>query len=722
MALPAQPVPNTVVGNYRILERIASGGMGVVYKAFDLGLQRTVALKFVSPDRTGGTNERNRLLREARSASGLDHENIAAIHRVGETEDGQLFIDMGYYEGEDLATRMCRRPLSMEQSVDVVCQVARGLAHAHAHGVIHRDIKPSNIILTPDGIAKIVDFGLARFVSPDASTLSMSLAGTLSYMSPEQLNGKSLDARSDVWSLGVILYELLLGRPPFAGDSTAALLNSILNSAPVDFDRIPEQFKTILGRALQKDPAARYQSCLEFLQDIEALIGKPSTENVHLALVERRTPWRITRWAVTIAAILIALMIHPPSIDIDKKQPNEATLAPNQIYEQGLKLLERYDKPDNLTEAIQKFERTAKADPNFALAYAALGEAYVDKYRQDQNPDSLMRAEEYCQTAVRLNDQLAEVYVTLGRVHILSGKQDLGQQEILRALKMDPRSVKAFLALGDAYAKVSRTSDAEKAYTKATALDPANWDSYLRLGGFYFGIRQYQRAADQYRRVIALAPDNATAHSNLSAALFNAGDMATAEKEMKEAIRLAPTYTAYYNFAWRYYTQQRYPEATAMAELASELNPDDYKVWQMLGLCYEWTDQFDKARVAYRRELLTLQKSGPLKAGDAIAQAELGLLYSKLQRREEAIRRLQTALALDPDNPDVLALAGETHENLSDRKQALAFFESAVKRGFDVKRLYNNPDLRQFVKDPNVISRLRQEAHERVKRGTHMNR
>jgi serine/threonine protein kinase/Flp pilus assembly protein TadD len=718
MALPAQAVPNTVVGNYRILERIASGGMGVVYKAFDLSLQRTVALKFVSPDRTSGAAERDRLLREARAASVLDHENIAAIHHIGETEDGQLFIDMGYYEGEDLATRMCRRPLTTGQSLDIVCQVARGLAHAHAHGVIHRDIKPANIIVTSNGVAKIVDFGLARFVSPDASTLSMSFAGTLRYMSPEQLNGKSLDARTDVWSLGVILYELLVGRHPFIGDSTAALLNSILNLPPEDFDRVPEEFKPILNRALQKDTEGRYRSCIEFLRDLEPFAGKPTPETLHLPL--RRTSWGILRWVVAVAAILVALMIHPPSVNIDRKETNDLNFAPDQIYEQGLKLLERYDKPDNLKEAIQKFEQTAKSDPNFALAYAALGEAYVDKYRQDLNPDFLKRAEEYCQTAVRLNNQLAEVYVTLGRVHILSGKQDLGQQEILRALKMDPRSVKGLLALGDAYARASRISDAEKAYTRATALDPENWDSYLRLGGFYFGIKQFQRAADQYRRVIALAPDNATAHSNLSAALFNLGDMAEAEKEMKEAIRLAPTYTAYYNFAWRYYTQQRYPEAAAMAELASELNPDDYKVWQMLGLCYEWTNQFDKARAAYQHELLALQKSARLKSNDAVAQAELGLLYSKLQRREEASRYLQTALALEPDSPDVLALVGEAYENLSDREQALSNFESAAKNGWDLKMMYNNPDLRQFVKDPKVQARLQQAARERAKRRTHV--
>lgn len=718
MAFPAQATSDWVVGNYRILHRIASGGMGVVYKAFDTSLERTVALKFLSPNRTTDRAERDRLLREARAASALDHENIAAIHSVGETSDGQLFIDMGYYEGEDLATRMRRTPqLSIGESLDIASQIARGLAHAHAHDVVHRDIKPSNIILTHDGVAKVVDFGLAQYASPDDPTLSFNFAGTLAYMAPERLRGKIVDCRSDIWSLGVLLYELLARKQPFRGDGTATLLNAILNSEPEPVPELPPALQGILNRTLEKDPARRYQSCEELLRDLEGVRAGDDALTAGLRPLQAPTHQRffekpLVRGLAAIALVLVIAMFRPLKVnDYAPRPPGAAVPAPNELYQQGVDFLDRYDKPENLNAAIQKFEQTTKADPNFALAYAALGEAYVDKYRQEQNPDWLRRAEDYTQNAARLNDQLAEVHVTMGRIHDLSGKHDLGQQEIMRALKLDPLNVKGFLALGDAYASVSRNGEAEHAYQRAIAIRPTNWDAYQRRGSYYFRSKQFESAANDYRRVIQLTPDNARAHSNLSAALLNLGDTTGAEREMKEALHLAPTYTAYYNLAYLYYTQKRYAEAAAMAELASELNTDDYNVWQMLGLSYEWTGQSEKANAAYRQELQSLLKAGSLNAEDAIAQAELGLLYSKLQRRQDALTHLQAALALEPKNPRVQAMVGEAYENFGDRRLALSYVGSAIQNGWDIEELYQNPDLKSFAADPKVQSRLQQIIH-----------
>lgn len=717
MAFRTQTRPDTVVGNYRIIERIASGGMGVVYKALDLSLQRTVALKFVSPDRPDPL-ERDRLLREARATSALDHENIAAVHAVGEADDGQLFIVMSYYQGEDLAARMARSPLTTEESVEIVAQIARGLAHAHAHNIVHRDIKPSNVILTNEGIAKIVDFGLARFVSPDASTLTLNFAGTLAYMSPEQLSGKALDARTDIWSLGVLMYELLGKRQPFRGDSTASLLNSILRCDPEEMMGVPPELEKIVARALEKEVENRYQSCLELLADLEEFraVSDSKTEgNRHLRFpvskyTSRRKWWRLSsvRWMATIAAVLLAAVLYPPAVNDVPKAPRTVAgaPAPNELYQQGLSLLDSYYKPESLNGAIQKFEQTTKADPNFALAYAALGEAYVDKYRQDLNPDWFKRAEEYCQTAIRLNSQLAEVNVTLGRIHNLLGKHDLGLQEIQHALKLDPINVKGLLALGDAYASVSRDDEAEQAYLKAIALRPDNWDAYQRHGSFYFQKAKYLEAAEQYRRLIQLRPDQAGAHSNLSAALVYLGQTGEAEKELKEALRIGPTYAAYYNLAYFYYTQSRFREAAKMAENASALNSDDYRVWQMLGICYEWIGQPGKAKEAYGRELKTLQNAERLNAEDPKAQAELGLLYSKVQQHDEAVAHLRTALAIAPTDPAVLAMAGEAYENFGDRKQALSYIESAIQHGWDTERLKRNPDLQKFLNDPEVQKRL----------------
>ncbi len=216
MAPLAQASVGSVIGHYQILCQVGAGGMGTVFKAFDTTLHRTVALKFLAPDPINPV-DRDALLHEARAASVLDHKNIATVHAVEQTDDGQLFLVMAYYEGHSLAARMTGPGFPLSATIEIVGQIAEGLGHAHQHNIVHRDIKPSNVILTASGESKIVDFGLARFVSPGATTQTLTFSGTLSYMSPEQVMGRPVDARSDIWSLGVIMYQLLSNRLPFPG-------------------------------------------------------------------------------------------------------------------------------------------------------------------------------------------------------------------------------------------------------------------------------------------------------------------------------------------------------------------------------------------------------------------------------------------------------------------------------------------------------------------------
>src|ERR1700691_1939596 len=201
------------VGHFRVIEEIGSGGMGIVYKAQDLSLDRIVALKSLSPSVTDDEEAAARLIQEARTASILDHPNICTIHEVSQTPEGQVFIAMAYYEGETISQKLRHGPLPYPQAVGIAIDVALGLAKAHRHGVIHRDIKPGNIIVTGDGAVKILDFGLAKLTSI-ASIGTGKTVGTVAYMSPEQLCGKSVDERTDIWAWGVVLFEMLTGRLP----------------------------------------------------------------------------------------------------------------------------------------------------------------------------------------------------------------------------------------------------------------------------------------------------------------------------------------------------------------------------------------------------------------------------------------------------------------------------------------------------------------------------
>ena len=261
------------VSHYKILERLGSGGMGTVYKARDTKLDRFAALKFLPPHLSRAEEEKNRFIHEAKAASALDHPNICNIYEIDETEDGRLFIAMACDGGESLKDRIGRGPLPVEEALDVAVQIAAGLEKAHAKGIVHRDIKPANILITEDGIAKIVDFGLAKLAGRTMLTREGTTLGTAAYMSPEQTKGTDVDHRADIWALGVMLYEMLCGERPFRGDYEQAVVYSILNEEPEPIRKrnpaLPTELEQIVHLALQKDPESRYPSAAKLLKDLE---------------------------------------------------------------------------------------------------------------------------------------------------------------------------------------------------------------------------------------------------------------------------------------------------------------------------------------------------------------------------------------------------------------------------------------------------------------------
>ncbi len=262
------------ISHYKITDKLGAGGMGVVYKALDLKLERTVALKFLPTDVAVSDRDKQSLLREARAASALDHPNIGVIHGIEESEDHQLFIVMGYYEGETLAQKLSRGVIPVRESLDLAIQIAKGLSAAHARNLVHRDVKPSNIIITNDKLVKIVDFGLARFVATASATQSISSTGTLPYMAPEQILGEAIDQRCDLWALGVILVQMITGSHPFIRPNTGAMTFAILNQPPAGLEIIPDAVRAVAYRALSKKPERRYAGADEMLGDLEAALSE----------------------------------------------------------------------------------------------------------------------------------------------------------------------------------------------------------------------------------------------------------------------------------------------------------------------------------------------------------------------------------------------------------------------------------------------------------------
>ena len=256
---PASP-PVRVVGQYRLREQVGGGGMGVIYKADDTRLGRTVALKLLPPELARDRTAKARFLHEARAASALDHPNLCTLYDAGEI-DSQLYLAMPLYEGETLRDRLAHGPLSVEEAVDIARQVAQGLAKAHRQGIVHRDVKPANLMLTTDGVVKILDFGIAKLAGEAGITRTGVSVGTPAYMSPEQARGAAVDHRTDLWSLGVVLYEMLTGRRPFTGDHEQIVFQAILTREPEPLARLcpdaPVELDRMIAGLLAKDPEKR---------------------------------------------------------------------------------------------------------------------------------------------------------------------------------------------------------------------------------------------------------------------------------------------------------------------------------------------------------------------------------------------------------------------------------------------------------------------------------
>ena len=705
------------LSHYRVLEQIGAGGMGVVYRAHDERLDRDVALKVLPPGTVVDASARKRFHKEALALSKLNHPNIATVHDF-DTQEGADFLVEELIEGLSLDTMLMHGPLAEKEIINLGSQLAEGLAAAHEHSVIHRDLKPGNIRVTPDARLKILDFGLAMIlhgeVISDAVTESLSetkaCVGTLPYMAPEQLLGGKLDARTDIWATGCILYEMATGRRPFLG-SGPALTEAILHQPPPALGKLNPKISAALGavirKCLDKDPQKRYISAREIAVDLRRTASAPP---------RRRLRWRQWSAALAVTAAVAAVVaigmrqelslrrsssVEPPTAVSPERQT-----APHESYLAGMRYLERWDKPANLESAIGLFQQAVQADPNFALGFSALAEAHWAKYRLEHDSQWIDEAEKDCKRAAELNQQLPAVYVTLARVHNGKGQYNLALQEVQRALKLEPLNADALLSEAAVYASMGQEDKAESTYQKAAALRPQNWDGYYELGVFYYRQRRYPDAAAEFESVLKITPDNAMAHATLGGMMQLLHQDEAAEQHLKRSLELQPSYAAYTNLGALYYRERRWAESVAMTRKAVEMNANDWRAWSNLGLAYEWLNRSADADEAYRHELSRLEEIVKVSADDAEVQAELGLLYSKRKLREKALPRIAAAMALSPEDPGVLVSASEVYENLGDRDRALELVKEALAKGWPLADLENDPGQRNLLLD----SRFREAA------------
>jgi len=424
------------ISHYQIIQRLGEGAMGMVYKAKDTRLERFVALKFLLPELTRDENIRRRFEREAKAASALDHPNICTIYEIDEApgladgaakeKSAPLFIAMAYYEGETLRQRISGSPLEIENGVDIAVQIARGLVKAHEHGVVHRDLKPANLIITKEGVVKIVDFGLATLAGATKLTKTGTTMGTPAYMSPEQVKGVVVDHRSDLWSLGVILYETLTGQLPFRGEHELAILYMIVNEEPLLASQInsaiPAELERLVRKALQKQPESRFASMQEMLDALKKA-QRPAAAAVKKESAERSEP----------RSEIIGLMAKG-RLYLDKHEYDEAlsrfkavlTMEPNnrearesiaecerkqtelqqagRLLNSGMKLL----GDGEYKEALKVFNEIIAIDPEHREAGEFMAKTQKILERQEEIDKLLLEAEFYLKREKL--EQAVEIY------------------------------------------------------------------------------------------------------------------------------------------------------------------------------------------------------------------------------------------------------------------------------------------------------------------------
>lgn len=303
----------SVVSHYRVEEHLGGGGMGVVYRGLDLHLDRQVALKFLPAHLGSSFQAETRFVQEAKAASALDHSHIVTIFDIDRTDEGQLFIVMAFYPGETLKKKIELGPLPTTQAVLWTIEIAEALEEAHKHGIVHRDIKPSNILIDGEEKSKLVDFGLARLVEDTTLTDPGAVIGTTLYMSPEQIRGERVDHQTDIWSLGVVLYEMVTGKLPFSGPTAASVVHAIIEANPPRLANAvagePESLQPILDRALAKEPKDRYQNITLMLADLRQVFARLSTTTYQVPPPLPSQRWGLKKWIAAVVAVSAAILV-----------------------------------------------------------------------------------------------------------------------------------------------------------------------------------------------------------------------------------------------------------------------------------------------------------------------------------------------------------------------------------------------------------------------------
>jgi serine/threonine protein kinase/Tfp pilus assembly protein PilF len=808
------------ISHYKIIEKVGEGGMGVVYKARDTKLDRIVALKFLSKRLLFNEEAKTRFANEAKAASALDHQNIATIYEIDEVND-QCFISMAYVEGKSLKEMIQERTLSLDEILNITIQIAEGLNAAHKKGIIHRDIKSDNIMITKDGVVKIMDFGLAKLKDAPGVTADGTVLGTFQYMSPEQLQGEPPDSRSDIFSFGVVMYEMLTGQLPFKGEHYPALFYSILNEAPEPLNQYrpetSEELQTIIDRAMQKDVQNRYQDTSEILADLRGgpkdqvlwhkkkIEEKPrapkrpsvavmylenmsrkkedeyfaagmtediitdlcSIEGINVASRSDVLPFRDKRINVSeigrklsvdyvlegsvrrvddrvrvnAQLINVADGFHIWAERFDEKltdifdlqaevarkiaQALKVKLQPSEIiqmekkptfsiqaydyYLQGRDYYWREGKKD-MEFAIKLYEKALEIDPNYALAYAGLADAYVYKYEAyyDRSLSILNDAERNSQRALSIDPELPEAHRSLGRVYMFKKMTQKAIDEFKKAIHFRPNCHEACRALGWIYEESRNFDEAIRWTQRALEIRPTDREAFVLLGLAYYDQQMYQLALDIFSQALDVAPDYGTAFYYIGSTYLKLGKFDQALEKYKKCVEAGGNPNVWLDLGWTYLLKKDYKNSLDSFQKSIDLGYFEFLASYYLGVVHQQAKKNEEAKKLYRKtiELCCEQlKSDP---DNPYFHSTLGLVYQALGDEDKAEIAMKTSLELAPVDGAIVYDQARFYALKRNEQKAIEFLKQALKlplgpSKFEVrldphfKNLQKNPAFAELV-------------------------
>lgn len=694
------------LAHYTITGQLGAGGMGVVWKGWDTRLQRDVAIKTLPPQPDG--DARRRFFREAQMASALNHPNIVTVYEI-DSEGDTDFIVMEYVQGRTLHAILKSERPPFPQALHWAIQAVDGVARAHAAGIIHRDLKPGNIMVTDDGRVKVLDFGLAKAApeapgESDAATQTRltaygNIVGTPSYMSPEQLVADAVDLRSDVFALGIILYELFTGINPFSGDTRVDSVTRLLSADPAPprtlARDLPEPLDRIILRCLERRRENRYQHAGALLADLRLVAPA-----VPIAPHPRR-PLTLAAAAVLIAGIIGGALWLKPGSTATGDAANAPPASAQQLTMTAMEQLRHYYRPNAADEAIAKLESALAQEADSGVAYAALSEAHLVKYLNTVDQQWLRSAEQHARKAVDLAPSLAAAHLSLARAQLEAGKRDDAMATLASADDLDPRNALVETTMARVLAAQGRPSEAEPRFVRALELDPKDWRPPTEFALFLYRATRYDEAAKRLEQARELAPENQIILRNLSGALIQLDRFDEAASVIQEALGIRPTAALHANLGYIRFYQGRYEDAIRPFEDAQKLTPNNYRNWGNLGDAYRWTPaRKSEAADAYARAIDLARGAAKASPDDLDVRSSLAVYLAKSGRLEECREELhRITTSKRPTSAAVRFKTALAFELSGARDSALTWMQQAIEAGYPVRELQFEPDLAEMRRD-----------------------